>query len=265
MNFQIQMLNERPLFFITFLLILISINLLASLKRFNREFSLKDKFLKYFIINFLTLYLGYKTLWRLEFLERRGISLNYIEWLNWFLVISTFSLFILIYAFRGKALKKAEGFLENIFPLFVIFLPILIYESYLFSKYYPSLFTPLIFVNSKTQPFLYALATLTMFLGNALNVWSLSNLKGSFSVLVQARNFVHSGPYRWIRHPLYMGEYLSTIGFTILVPSPFNITLSILFILLQNFRAGLEEEKLRKTFPEYEIYLKQTRRYIPFI
>ena len=51
--------------------------------------------------------------------------------------------------------------------------------------------------------------------GTAWSVWSLRSLGRNLSVLAQAREVVEHGPYRWIRHPLYTGEIISSLGLAI--------------------------------------------------
>ena len=41
-------------------------------------------------------------------------------------------------------------------------------------------------------------------LGAALSCWSLLRLGRSFSVLPARRDLVTLGPYRWVRHPVYL-------------------------------------------------------------
>ena len=51
--------------------------------------------------------------------------------------------------------------------------------------------------------------------GMAWSVWSLRFLGRNVSVLAQARDVVDRGPYRWVRHPLYTGEIVSSLGVAI--------------------------------------------------
>ena len=59
------------------------------------------------------------------------------------------------------------------------------------------------------QPSQWALALSACFvLGTLWTVWSLSTLGRSFAVLPARRPLVSRGPYRWVRHPAYLGELL---------------------------------------------------------
>src|SRR5450755_1184214 len=51
--------------------------------------------------------------------------------------------------------------------------------------------------------------------GTGWSVWSLRTLGRNVSVIAQARQLVVGGPYRWVRHPLYTGEIVSSLGLAI--------------------------------------------------
>ena len=48
--------------------------------------------------------------------------------------------------------------------------------------------------------------------GNGLAIYSLSFLGRSFSILPESRRLVTSGPYRLVRHPVYLAEELAMTG-----------------------------------------------------
>ncbi len=106
-------------------------------------------------------------------------------------------------------------------------------------------------------------STFLILVGNLLTVWGLFYLKEAFSILTQARLHVQEGPYRWIRHPLYVGESLATLGFFLIAPSWFNLVSTFLFLVLQRYRAGVEEQKLSSAFSSYVDYQKRTGAYFP--
>ncbi len=81
----------------------------------------------------------------------------------------------------------------------------------------------------------------------------------------QARALVRSGPYRLIRHPLYVGEIVAfggviLTGFTII-----NLGIFLLLVSIQSYRAIQEEKVLEETIPEYSMYKATTNRFIPGI
>ncbi|HEY6839047.1 MAG TPA: methyltransferase [Geobacteraceae bacterium] len=92
-----------------------------------------------------------------------------------------------------------------------------------------------------------------------LTVAGLWSLRRSFSITVEARSLVTAGPYRFVRHPVYLGEILAAAGVTIIRFSPANALILILFVAVQLFRARREEEKLSRTFPAYRAFAAQSR------
>jgi protein-S-isoprenylcysteine O-methyltransferase Ste14 len=87
-----------------------------------------------------------------------------------------------------------------------------------------------------------------------LTVWGIWTLRHAFSITVEARSLVTGGPYRFVRHPVYLGEILAATGVTLLRFSLLNMTLLALFISLQLIRSSWEELKLCRNFPEYRTY-----------
>jgi len=87
----------------------------------------------------------------------------------------------------------------------------------------------------------------------------------SFSVMPEARRLVTSGPYRWVRHPLYATEMVVAVGIMIQVGTPFATALGGLHLALQVARARYEERVLAEAFPEYAGYKARTRMFIPWL
>lgn len=86
----------------------------------------------------------------------------------------------------------------------------------------------------------------------------------AFSIMAEARRLVTHGPYRYVRHPLYVCEELAVIGTFILVISPLALVIFILHAVSQVRRMANEESVLKATFPEYADYARRTPRLIPF-
>ena len=99
--------------------------------------------------------------------------------------------------------------------------------------------------------------------GSAAAFFTLSRLGRSFSLMAEARGLVTSGPYRFVRHPLYLAEELAVIGMSLQffsLEAAFLLTAQIAFQLR---RMHNEEAVLATTFPEYAIYRNNTARLIP--
>lgn len=99
--------------------------------------------------------------------------------------------------------------------------------------------------------------------GTAWAVWSLRSLGRSVAVLAQARVLVSRGPYRWIRHPLYTGEIVSSLGLTLLAGSMAAVAVWLGFCFLQGYRALREEQLLVAALPAYRGYRERTAALLP--
>ena len=70
---------------------------------------------------------------------------------------------------------------------------------------------------------------------------------------------VSTGPYAWVRHPMYSGTVLFFVGMPMLLGSWWGVALSPLFIVLFAVRAGIEERTLLAGLPGYADYAARVR------
>jgi len=108
-----------------------------------------------------------------------------------------------------------------------------------------------------------ALADALLTCGMGWAVWSLRYLDRNVSVLAQARDVVVQGPYRWVRHPLYSGEMVSSLGLAIAVNSYPALALWTAMCGLQFYRAVREEQVLLQACPAYRSYQSRTAALLP--
>ena len=99
--------------------------------------------------------------------------------------------------------------------------------------------------------------------GNVLALLVLNRLGKSFSVMAEARKLVTEGPYRIVRHPLYLTEGIAIIGLFLPYLSVQAAILFLVLVAVQVLRMHYEEQVLRATFPEYAEYARHTQRIIP--
>jgi len=71
------------------------------------------------------------------------------------------------------------------------------------------------------------------------------------------------GLYKWIRHPIYTGLMLTTLGIALEAGSISKIFLAAALIFLFDYKAKFEEALLIKRFPEYRSYMSTTGRFVP--
>lgn len=74
---------------------------------------------------------------------------------------------------------------------------------------------------------------------------------------------VTSGPYRFVRHPIYAAIILFLAASVCSHPSPLTISLGLLAFAGALIRLFCEESLLVERYPEYREYARHTRRLLP--
>ncbi|MEZ6133476.1 MAG: isoprenylcysteine carboxylmethyltransferase family protein [Pirellulaceae bacterium] len=83
--------------------------------------------------------------------------------------------------------------------------------------------------------------------------------------LRQGAELATTGPYRWVRHPMYAALLMFVGG---LACSPFAAWKGLawcLLLLVLFAKSRLEERELKERFADYPNYAKRTKRIIPFL
>ena len=90
----------------------------------------------------------------------------------------------------------------------------------------------------------------------------------ALSPLVAPRDgapLVMSGPYRWLRHPMYLGQALIALGAPLALGSRRVVWLALPALVILVVRARLEDAALARTFPEHARWAAQAKRLVPFM
>lgn len=124
-------------------------------------------------------------------------------------------------------------------------------------------------VLATSSPLAHMLALTVALSGMLLGVWAFVAI-GARHVSVMPElhadaQLVTSGPYRWVRHPMYSALLLFIGG---LASCPFEYWKcgawsTLVFVLL--IKLQVEEHELSETFPGYREYSRRTKRLIPFL
>lgn len=99
--------------------------------------------------------------------------------------------------------------------------------------------------------------------GMGYAIWALFTLGRCLSMMPEVRGLVTSGPYAHVRHPLYLGEMIATLGVLLPILSPRTVAIFIIFCALQLWRTRYEEAMLSSAFAEYADYRQRTARILP--
>ncbi|MEJ2208438.1 MAG: isoprenylcysteine carboxylmethyltransferase family protein [Anaerolineae bacterium] len=102
--------------------------------------------------------------------------------------------------------------------------------------------------------------------GLALIWWARSHLRHFFGERVEIQEgqyLVETGPYAYVRHPIYSAFFLCVAG--LLLVNPALTTLAVVAYFVVDFpRATRQEERLLSAdLPGYREYMARTSRYVP--
>lgn len=118
------------------------------------------------------------------------------------------------------------------------------------------------------NPVLEAVGTIVFLSGLAFAVWARIHLGRNWGMPMTERaepELVTSGPYRYIRHPIYTGILLGVLGTALAINLYYLIAVAVLtgyFV----FSATVEERNMTAAFPEqYPEYKAHTKMLIPFV
>lgn len=82
----------------------------------------------------------------------------------------------------------------------------------------------------------------------------------------RGQTVVSTGPYHYVRHPLYAGAIPFFLGTALLLGSWYGLLFALVLIAGMGLRAVLEERVLREELPGYDTYMTQVKyRLIPYL
>ena len=118
------------------------------------------------------------------------------------------------------------------------------------------------------SPVLEVIGAVVFALGIALAIWARVHLGQNWGMPMTQKaepELVTSGPYRFVRHPIYSGLLAGLLGTALAT----NLTALIIVLILGAYfyyAASVEEKNLIATFPTaYPAYQTSTKMLIPFV
>ena len=76
---------------------------------------------------------------------------------------------------------------------------------------------------------------------------------------------IQSGPYRFVRHPMYAGGIAIAYGWSLFVCGWLTLVYATILFAFLDVKATREERWLTSRFPDYPAYQRRVRKLIPFI
>jgi protein-S-isoprenylcysteine O-methyltransferase Ste14 len=179
-----------------------------------------------------------------------------LMFLLWFIITGVLVGYLIAFLTRARAQSVARGFMQTVFPLILAALPYgIVLTGYTYRDWFPER-------SRLHMTGLYAILGL-LIAGNLLNLIGLLSLRRGFTIMSEARVFIRSGIYRWIRHPLYASHFVIYLSSTLLYCHVVTVASYVAFVAGQTLRARIEERKLTAAFPEYEEYRRTTGMFFP--
>ena len=106
-----------------------------------------------------------------------------------------------------------------------------------------------------------------MALGSALHLWGMAHLGQNLTISISTRAghcLITDGPFSWVRHPLYVGGMIESLGVCLLLSNGAVALCAGAFWGLVVWRTPLEEQVLREAFGEdYDAYCARVGRFFP--
>jgi protein-S-isoprenylcysteine O-methyltransferase Ste14 len=119
-----------------------------------------------------------------------------------------------------------------------------------------------------TSPVLAAVGTVVFACGIALAVWARVHLGRNWGMPMTQKaepELVTSGPYRFVRHPIYSGLLAALLG-TALATNLIGLIIVVVLGGYFYYSASVEERNLIATFPTaYPAYRSSTKMLVPFV
>ena len=158
---------------------------------------------------------------------------------------------VLVIGFRAAV--PGTNFKAILIPLVATFFPFIYYAT----KHFPPSWKIDLCPPAWQKPLAIAGFT-AIIIVPFIALWGLLYLGRSFGIYVTMRKVVLTGPYRWVRHPMYLGWVFIYIGVALVNFSAIYLVLIAIQLSLLLYRAHLEETHLAQHSPEYRDYMGRT-------
>ena len=183
--------------------------------------------------------------------------------LELFIKISMLLLVIFFFIIRSKFIKHYKKFTPRTLIKYLIILALFyfyIFGYFDFAKLNFNIYFRLI------------AGIIIIFLGFLLLFWAHSKLRINWSPIIEkkfskSRSLIKSGPYKYIRHPIYTASFISLIGFFIFTSNWILTGIPLLILILfYIYKIPEEEKELIDNFgKKYNDYIKTTGGLLPKI
>jgi protein-S-isoprenylcysteine O-methyltransferase Ste14 len=119
-----------------------------------------------------------------------------------------------------------------------------------------------------TSPILGVIGMVVFFIGLGLAVWARIHLGRNWGTPMSEKTdaeLVTTGPYRYLRNPIYSGIILATVGTSVAI-TWYWLVIAALMSVYFIYSANVEEQTMLRLFPNtYPEYRRSTKKLIPYV
>jgi protein-S-isoprenylcysteine O-methyltransferase Ste14 len=123
------------------------------------------------------------------------------------------------------------------------------------------------FFPSLLHPAGLALGVLLTVLGYAGTLWCYAAMGDAWRMGIDKKEqtaLVTGGPYRWVRHPIYLFQVVMLIGVFFVLPTPLSLLIVFIHLVCVRLKVADEELYLETVHgKEYSDYVERTGRLFP--
>lgn len=112
------------------------------------------------------------------------------------------------------------------------------------------------------------LGLLLIALGGVFGTWGILALGRNLTAFpkpIEGGQLVTVGPYAYVRHPIYTGLILGTLGWAIFRASALGVLLAVVLFLFFDLKSRQEERWLCEAYEGYAEYQKRVRKLVPLV
>ena len=118
------------------------------------------------------------------------------------------------------------------------------------------------------MPVVFVAGGFLLLTGLTLLVWGVLRLGSGLTPLPYPKagaQLRETGPYRFVRHPMYGGVILLAFGWALWVHGWLTLGYAGLAVVLLEVKVRREERWLTETYPAYDAYRRRVHKFIPFV
>lgn len=116
-------------------------------------------------------------------------------------------------------------------------------------------------------PFIFPFITFVLTVGGLLiiaaGIYQLGSNISPFPTPLKSASLITNGIYKFIRHPVYTGILLCTLGISLYTASYPRLMISLMLYVFFEYKSRYEEQLLCEKFQGYQEYKHKTGRFFP--